>query len=114
MLTLAPIACVLAAIGLSSILTRFSGVIKEHKLFSKTVAAQKGTHSLSPSLAAMVLGGAVLMLMLFNYHATYVSSMAYSSPSIVIDAGRTSDGNTTHSSLQHINNTTTNKPLWHP
>ena len=42
MLTLAPIACVLAAIGLSSILTRFSGVIKEHKLFSNTVAAQKG------------------------------------------------------------------------
>ena len=34
MLTLAPIACVLAAIGLSSILTRFSAIIKEHKMFT--------------------------------------------------------------------------------
>ena len=29
---------------------------------------------------------------LYSYHASYVSSMAYSSPSIVIDAGRTADG----------------------
>merc|ERR1711908_20204 len=29
---------------------------------------------------------------MFGYHATYVSSLAYSSPSIVIDAGRTPDG----------------------
>ena len=40
----------------------------------------------------VVLSGALMLLMLFNYHATYVSSMAYSSPSIVIDAGRTADG----------------------
>ena len=61
---------------------------------------------MSPSLAAMVLGGAILLLMLFNYHATYVSSMAYSSPSIVIDAGRTSDGN-------YNTTTTTTIPLQH-
>jgi dolichyl-diphosphooligosaccharide--protein glycosyltransferase len=32
------------------------------------------------------------MLLMFSYHASYVSSMAYSSPSIVIDAGRTPEG----------------------
>ena len=93
MLTLAPIACVLAAIGLSSILTRFSAIIKEHKMFTGTaVANPKSAHTLSPSLALLVLGGSVMLLMMFSYHATYVSSMAYSSPSIVIDAGRTADG----------------------
>ena len=40
----------------------------------------------------MILVGSAALLIMFSYHATYVSSMAYSSPSIVIDAGRTSDG----------------------
>ena len=93
MLTLAPIACVLAAIGLSSILTRFSAIVKEHKMFTGVaVANPKNTHTLSPSLAMLVIAGSVMMLMMFSYHATYVSSVAYSSPSIVIDAGRTADG----------------------
>jgi len=91
MLTLAPIACVLAAIGLSSIMTRFSAIIKEHKMF-KSVPNPKTSHTLSPSLALLVLGGSGMLLMMFSYHATFVSSMAYSSPSIVIDAGRTQDG----------------------
>ena len=56
------------------------------------VANPKSAHTLSPSLALLVLGGSVMLLMMFSYHATYVSSMAYSSPSIVIDAGRTADG----------------------
>jgi dolichyl-diphosphooligosaccharide--protein glycosyltransferase len=40
----------------------------------------------------MILLGSAVLLIMFSYHATYVSSMAYSSPSIVIDAGRTGDG----------------------
>lgn len=96
MLTLAPIACVLAAIGLSSIITRFSAIIKTSSMFKikpvAPVAEKKNTSTLSPSLALLVIGGAGALLMMFSYHATYVSSMAYSSPSIVIDAGRTADG----------------------
>eukprot|EP01038_Epipyxis_sp_PR26KG_P014595 gene14595-19601_t len=91
MLTLAPIACVLAAIGLSSILTRFSALIKS----SSTVTGApvpKNIASLSPALSLIVIAGSASLLMMFSYHATYVSSMAYSSPSIVIDAGRTADG----------------------
>ena len=52
----------------------------------------KNVATLSPVLSLLVLAGAVVLLLMFSYHATYVSSMAYSSPSIVIDAGRTSDG----------------------
>eukprot|EP01037_Dinobryon_pediforme_P033883 gene33883-39523_t len=52
----------------------------------------KNVATLSPALSLLVLAGAVVLLLMFSYHATYVSSMAYSSPSIVIDAGRTSDG----------------------
>ena len=92
MLTLAPIACVLAAIGLSSILTRFSAIIKASTAAAASSTATPKINSLSPSLALVVVAGASLMLLTFSYHATYVSSMAYSSPSIVIDAGRTQDG----------------------
>mmetsp|Transcript_36334 Transcript_36334/g.34341 ORF Transcript_36334/g.34341 Transcript_36334/m.34341 type:complete len:870 (+) Transcript_36334:80-2689(+) len=89
MLTLAPIACILSAIGLSSIMTRFSAIIKGHKLFTNSNIK---SHTLSPSLALLVLFGSAMLLINFSYHSTYVSSMAYSSPSIVIDAGRTADG----------------------
>lgn len=91
MLTLAPIACVLAAIGLSSIMTRFSALIKTSSMVTGT-APSKNSAALSPAMSLIVLAGASVMLLMFSYHATYVSSMAYSSPSIVIDAGRTADG----------------------
>lgn len=100
MLTLAPIACVLAAIGLSSILSRFSALIKTNSLFSSLFSSgpapssnsKSNVASLSPALSMLVLAGSAALLLMFSYHATYVSSMAYSSPSIVIDAGRTPDG----------------------
>eukprot|EP01041_Mallomonas_annulata_P010990 gene10990-22967_t len=112
MLTLAPIACILGAIGMSAILTRFSALIKVSNFFSKPteatstsnatantssststpISSSKASATLSPSLSLMILGGATFLLLMFSYHATYVSSIAYSSPSIVIDAGKTQDG----------------------
>ena len=59
---------------------------------SRPGGKEKGAPALSPSLSLIVIGCGAMMLMMFSYHATYVSSMAYSSPSIVIDAGRTPDG----------------------
>ena len=91
MLTLAPIACILGAIGLSAILTRFSALLKVSTVFS-TSSEKTKTATLSPSLSLMVLGGCSLLLIMFSYHSSYVSSIAYSSPSIVIDAGRTPTG----------------------
>jgi dolichyl-diphosphooligosaccharide--protein glycosyltransferase len=137
MLTLAPIACVLAAIGLSTIITRFSAIIKTSMTISldanlptneKVIVTDSpsssngdmdgsltgdrgvsvedaGNHSdgmkgvrrtqsppVASSLALMILAGAALLLISFSYHATFVASVAYSSPSIVIDAGRGPDG----------------------
>eukprot|EP01039_Chlorochromonas_danica_P006159 gene6157-6786_t len=98
MLTLAPVACVLAAIGLSSILSRFSALIKTNAMFQvrgntgSSTSSKNQTTTLSPSLSLLVLAGSAALLLMFSYHSSYVSSMAYSSPSIVIDAGRTPDG----------------------
>ena len=144
MLTLAPIACILAAIGLSTVVTRFAAIMKVSGIFSdisksntSTTAANNTTTAasttaptsssslpslvtatagaattttttsdkkatsneakntvttLSPSLCIMVILGITALVLSFSYHATYVSSIAYSSPSIVIDAGKTSDG----------------------
>ena len=91
MLTLAPIACILAAIGLSTILTRFSAIIKYSKLFNFSNATTSKS-AVSPSLSLMIVTGGTLLLIMYNYHATFVSSEAYSSPSVVIDAGRYPDG----------------------
>jgi dolichyl-diphosphooligosaccharide---protein glycosyltransferase len=95
MLTLAPIACILAAIGLSNVITKFAALIKTNELITGK-APIKGSnaekYSMSPALSLLVITGSAFMLLMFSYHATYVSSMAYSSPSIVIDAGRMQDG----------------------
>lgn len=111
MLTLAPIACILAAVGMSTVLTRYAAIVKRGLLPQPAPAAPSSSSSssacadkksstsssasFSPMSAAMGLLVTVLssvLLVSFAYHATYVSSMAYSSPSIVIDAGRTHDG----------------------
>ncbi len=107
MLTLAPAACILAAIGFSTVLNRFSAFIKlSYFNFRSTVtknddskdkdtpatAPVKAKSPISAPLALLVLGGATSLLAMYSYHATYVASVAYSSPSIVIDAGRTYDG----------------------
>lgn len=129
MLTLAPIACVLSAIGFSGILTRICVYIKSSGVFAPLVSAfspsapasttatatttsasaagsanstaasasasqKKAANAaapLSPALSVLLLIGALSLLFMFSSHSTYVSSMAYSSPSIVIDAGELPD-----------------------
>uniref|UniRef100_I2CR01 dolichyl-diphosphooligosaccharide--protein glycotransferase n=2 Tax=Nannochloropsis gaditana TaxID=72520 RepID=I2CR01_NANGC len=100
MLTLAPIACILSAIGISAILRRFAAHLAPDgngflSFFSPKPSKKEGAKpsSTPPSgLSLVVLVGMTLLLCLFGYHANYVSSIAYSSPSIVIDAGRMPDG----------------------
>ena len=81
MLTLAPIACILAAIGISTTLRRFCGILKTTVVDS----------TLAPIAMIVILFFSSLLIS-YTYHATFVSSMAYSSPSIVIEAGRTPTG----------------------
>ena len=100
MLTLAPIACILSGIGMSEILITFSAMMKSSLLVRwKSIRGQNDVDkneytppTLSLSLFSIVITGATILLLTFSYHATYVSSIAYSSPSIVIDAGKTPDG----------------------
>ena len=115
MLTLAPIACILAAVGLSTVMNRMSTIIKnfvsenfspsdegDNKKVGEEAAAagdagvaaaadkpsKKSTSSLSPGMALLMLCGSTMVLLAYNFHASYVASIAYSAPSIVIDAGQ--------------------------
>jgi dolichyl-diphosphooligosaccharide--protein glycosyltransferase len=111
MLTLAPIACILGAIGFSTILRKFSAILQIHvRSFrssltsskdeegksssskeAKTWAqAAKNTLGLGPTIC--ILSACGFLLSVYLYHSSYAASVAYSSPSIVIDAGRTRDG----------------------
>mmetsp|Transcript_2258 Transcript_2258/g.3124 ORF Transcript_2258/g.3124 Transcript_2258/m.3124 type:complete len:892 (+) Transcript_2258:89-2764(+) len=97
LLTLAPIACILAAVGMSRVLQKFSGILAYDSASAASSGDKKSSKKGAPaqtsrSMATLVLGGCGLLLCFYGYHSTYVSSMAYSSPSIVIDAGRTPDG----------------------
>ena len=137
MLTLAPAACMLAAIGLSSLISTFAAHLKAATLGQAVMdaseglgdygegiplpgpegialaaieeAASRGTDkpgSASSSsgkkrspikttvpavLSTGITIGAFILLVFYSMHATYVSSEAYSSPSIVL-ASRRADG----------------------
>jgi len=90
MLTLAPIACILAAVGISSTLRKFMGYI--HRSTGNPAPLKNGAQEVSSAFSLIVIGVLTMLLLSYNFHATYVSSMAYSSPSIVIEAGRTHTG----------------------
>jgi len=97
MLTLAPIACILSAIGFSKLLQRFSAQLKyeDEPTSAKGSERAKLTSTrdlLNKPLQVIVLLGGLGLLSFYGYHASYVSSMAYSSPSIVIEGGRYANG----------------------
>jgi dolichyl-diphosphooligosaccharide--protein glycosyltransferase len=110
MLTLAPIACILAAFGISALLRTMSSAIKlsnaeeaeERRLGLEAPSApsantdnesrnarrrREEAHSKPglPSLvASIVILGITGLLYFYSMHATFVSSEAYSSPSVVL------------------------------
>lgn len=104
MLTLTPIVCVAAALALSAILDNFMVMSKpspetapkanaEDKLFRSTRNPVVGIYSYLSK--AIVAGSVTIYLLLFVAHCTWVTSNAYSSPSVVL-ASRLPDGS------QHI------------
>lgn len=108
MLTLAPAACMLAAVGISGLINTFMGHLKAPSPVASTnavsssekkptgnraakkadkPAASKKKLAFVPfpaPLAVGVLVGVLALLGFYSMHATYVSSEAYSSPSIVL------------------------------
>lgn len=113
MLTLTPVVCVAAAIAISSMLDTYLVAASPNPdeaqseeatdASAKKAARQGGLKSTSKPLVGVyttfskgiVVGAMVLYLLLFVLHCTWVTSNAYSSPSVVL-ASRMPDGS------QHI------------
>lgn len=94
MLTLAPIACILAAEGFSGVIRRFIAYIR-YSGEEVEIKNEKKSKSLSlvrflevPSISVPPLAAVLLviyaMFLFYTIHCTFISSEAYSSPSIVI------------------------------
>jgi dolichyl-diphosphooligosaccharide--protein glycosyltransferase len=100
MLTLTPIVCIASAVALSKLLDTYLAAAKEKKVVEVDPKAPKGSEkkektlvegiaSNDSKLAVVVPIG--IMLFYFTWHCTWVTSNAYSSPSIVL-ASRGHDG----------------------
>lgn len=101
MLTLTPVVCVAAALGLSAVLDNFLVMTKpsaqtqakanaaDAKAYGKMKSPVVGIYSYFSK--AFVTGSMTLYLLIFVAHCTWVTSNAYSSPSVVL-ASRLPDG----------------------
>jgi len=82
MLVLAPVACVMGAIGISSTLETYMAYLKPK--------AGKGKGQISfplqKEVSYLMVFGISLLLIFYVFHCTWVTSEAYSSPSIVLAA----------------------------
>lgn len=88
MLVLAPAACALAGGGLSRLLTRFLTPVPTTQRRQKVLAANNENRSIVATGFAVL---SFIMLATYTMHCTWVTSEAYSSPSIVLSA-RAHDG----------------------
>ena len=111
MLTLTPIVCVTAALALSQILDNFlvSNTLRSQNGYEQrnenNTSSKQASHDKAPAKSdagvrsfasrVLVIGAATIYLLLFIFHCTWVTSSAYSSPSVVL-ASRLPDGS------QHI------------
>ncbi|GAM28549.1 hypothetical protein SAMD00019534_117250 [Acytostelium subglobosum LB1] len=75
MLVLAPVACVLGAIAISSTLQSYASKFKSNN-----------NDNNSKESSGVIVGVLTVLLILYTFHCTWVTSEAYSSPSIVLSA----------------------------
>eukprot|EP00741_Cyanophora_paradoxa_P009382 tig00000144_g9088.t1 len=93
MLVLAPAACVLSGVAVSSTLKTYMRHIRAKKADPKKAAkADPNAISIQKEVAYVMVVGLTLLLCFYIFHCTWVTSEAYSSPSIVL-AAKQSDGN---------------------
>jgi len=85
MLVLAPVACILAGIGISAILVTY---IKNLDISRRDKKAKKAdpTYPIKNEVATVMVFLMCLFLITYTFHCTWVTSEAYSSPSIVLSA----------------------------
>jgi len=84
MLVLAPIACIVSSIAISTTLRTYMKFLKR----PASAKLKKGAPSYEgqKEVSYVVIGGITLLLMFYVLHCTWVTSNAYSSPSIVLSA----------------------------
>ncbi|KAB7498735.1 Dolichyl-diphosphooligosaccharide--protein glycosyltransferase subunit STT3A [Armadillidium nasatum] len=85
MLVLAPVMCILAGIGVSSMLSTYVQQIDEVKV-EKKKSRFEGNYFMKSEVATVFVCMMSVLLIMYTIHCTWVTSEAYSSPSIVLSA----------------------------
>jgi len=85
MLVLAPVMCILSGIGISTILFTYMKNIDSAKL-DKKLKKSEDNYPKKSEIATMVIFFMAFILANYTFHCTWVTSEAYSSPSIVLSA----------------------------
>lgn len=91
MLVLAPAMCILGGIGVSGILRTYMRTLEAEPAKASSSGKKKkegDDNAMRSTVSAIVIGGMTLFLVLFAWHCTWVTSEAYSSPSIVLAANQ--------------------------
>uniref|UniRef100_A0AAY4BYH2 Dolichyl-diphosphooligosaccharide--protein glycosyltransferase subunit STT3B n=1 Tax=Denticeps clupeoides TaxID=299321 RepID=A0AAY4BYH2_9TELE len=80
MLTLTPVVCMLSAIAFSSVFERYLG----DDMKRENPPTDDSKEGLGPNIKSIVTMLMLMLLMMFAVHCTWVTSNAYSSPSVVL------------------------------
>lgn len=91
MLVLAPVMCILSSIGVSGILNGYMKNLESPLKKDKKPKRADNTYPLKHEIATGVVFMVTAFLITYTFHCTWVTSEAYSSPSIVLSA-RSGDG----------------------
>lgn len=91
MLVLAPVMCILSGIAVSAMLQIYMKQIDPEKNVDKKRSKMESNYVMKSEIATVFVGLMTFLLMTYTFHCTWVTSEAYSSPSIVLSA-RTHDG----------------------
>ncbi|XP_077293631.1 catalytic subunit 3A of the oligosaccharyltransferase complex [Arctopsyche grandis] len=91
MLVLAPVMCILSGIAVSSLLVTYMRQIEPPKTVDKKMKKMESNFVMKSEIATFFVGIMTCLLISYTFHCTWVTSEAYSSPSIVLSA-RSHDG----------------------
>uniref|UniRef100_A0A452QP29 Dolichyl-diphosphooligosaccharide--protein glycosyltransferase subunit STT3A n=1 Tax=Ursus americanus TaxID=9643 RepID=A0A452QP29_URSAM len=91
MLVLAPVMCILSGIGVSQVLSTYMKNLDISRPDKKSKKQQDSTYPIKNEVASGMILVMAFFLITYTFHSTWVTSEAYSSPSIVLSA-RGGDG----------------------
>ncbi|CAA9998603.1 unnamed protein product [Nesidiocoris tenuis] len=91
MLVLAPVMCILSGIAVSAMLSTYMKQVDPERGVEKKKNKLESNFVMKSEIATVFVAMMTFLLMTYTFHCTWVTSEAYSSPSIVLSA-RTHDG----------------------